>query len=207
MYKIYFNNIAVIITDDKKKFIHGAESQVIIEITPKTIYKTIEYIESLKIEKTKNIILLTPEVKKVFKNFSAFFKIIPAAGGIVNNNNKILMIYRRNIWDLPKGKVDKSETIKNAAIREVKEECGLSKLKIIRKLPPTFHIYKSDNEKILKKTHWFEMICDKDSKLNPQLSENITDIKWMSKNEITKIKNKMYYSLIDLLEKYFVYHL
>ena len=33
-------------------------------------------------------------------------------------------------WDLPKGKLDKGETIEAAAIREVEEETGVKGLKI-----------------------------------------------------------------------------
>jgi 8-oxo-dGTP pyrophosphatase MutT (NUDIX family) len=37
-------------------------------------------------------------------------KTIVAAGGLVFNENKeLLMIYRRSKWDLPKGKLDEGE--------------------------------------------------------------------------------------------------
>ena len=48
------------------------------------------------------------------------FNIIKAGGGVVNNNkNQILFIYRLKRWDLPKGKLDKGETIRECAEREV----------------------------------------------------------------------------------------
>lgn len=48
---------------------------------------------------------------------------------LVVRDNKILMIqtYRRNsfIWELPGGGIEMNETAEEAAIRELKEECGL----------------------------------------------------------------------------------
>ncbi len=36
------------------------------------------------------------------------------------------MYYRSKYWDFPKGKVEENETYKEAALREVKEETGLT---------------------------------------------------------------------------------
>ena len=58
---------------------------------------------------------------------------IEAAGGIIiSEKGELLMIFRRGKWDLPKGKIDQGETPPQAAIREVKEETGLSMVELIR---------------------------------------------------------------------------
>lgn len=48
------------------------------------------------------------------------------AGVIIKYNDKLLLIQSRgNMWGFPKGKIEKNETEKNCAIREVKEETSL----------------------------------------------------------------------------------
>ena len=63
------------------------------------------------------------------EEFKACFTILEAGGGIVfNKRGEFLVIERRGVWDLPKGKVDAGETIEEAAVREVREECGLTEV-------------------------------------------------------------------------------
>jgi len=49
---------------------------------------------------------------------------LPAGGLVTNENNELLMIFRRGKWDLPKGKADEGETVEACALREVEEETG-----------------------------------------------------------------------------------
>ena len=59
--------------------------------------------------------------------------LIEAAGGLVKNENgDYLFIYRNDKWDLPKGKIEKDEKTKVAAVREVEEECGIAVSKLRR---------------------------------------------------------------------------
>ena len=51
--------------------------------------------------------------------------LITAGGLVINKDSKVLFIYRKNKWDLPKGKLDEGENLEEAAIREVVEETGL----------------------------------------------------------------------------------
>lgn len=46
----------------------------------------------------------------------------------INQQNKILLVKRRDfpLWDLPGGKIDKSESPENAAVREYFEETGFN---------------------------------------------------------------------------------
>ena len=47
------------------------------------------------------------------------------AGGIVLCNKKLLFIYKRGMWDLPKGKIEFNHTTESTALREISEETGL----------------------------------------------------------------------------------
>ena len=47
---------------------------------------------------------------------------IETAGGIVLKNDKILFIFKRGIWDLPKGKVEEGNSSKKTAKIEISEE-------------------------------------------------------------------------------------
>ena len=65
-----------------------------------------------------------------------------ASGGVIFNNEKLLMIYRNGFWDLPKGKMEPNESESECAVREVKEECGLSnRIKIVDFFQQSYHVY------------------------------------------------------------------
>ncbi len=110
------------------------------------------------------------------------------------------MIHRLGMWDLPKGKIEAGETPKKAAIREVKEECGIGKLKITKELPSTYHTYEMKGKKYLKRTFWYEMMCHDDSPLIPQVEEHIDEAKWMTKSALKKMnETNTYRSILEVL--------
>jgi len=91
---------------------------------------------------TKQCQIISDDPKRAFKSFFKFFVKIKAAGGLVLRDEQMLFIRRNKKWDLPKGKVEKKESIKTAAVREVIEECGLLNApKIRNKITKTFHVY------------------------------------------------------------------
>ena len=136
-------------------------------------------------------------LEKIKKSFNKHFKIIKAGGGvIINEANEILFIFRRGKWDLPKGKNDDNESAKSCAIREVKEETGLSKVKAGRHIGTTYHVYNEFGKRILKETDWFNMQASSQENLTPQLDEGIDKIEWVNPLEIkNKLKNS--YALIN----------
>jgi hypothetical protein len=65
--------------------------------------------------------------KSLVGHLNGAYTIIQAGGGLVYNDaGDIMMIFRRGKWDLPKGKLDKGETIDECALREVGEETGIT---------------------------------------------------------------------------------
>ena len=110
-------------------------------------------------------------------------KQITAGGLVFNKHNEILLIYRKNLWDLPKGKLDPNETIESAAFREVVEETGVneSSLNIIKPLISTKYTTKKSGKTIKKKVKWFLMRYDNDDlSLYPAADESIEDAQWIS---------------------------
>ena len=97
-------------------------------------------------------------------------KIVAAGGLVVNEKNEILFIFRRQHWDLPKGKLDEGETIEACAVREVQEETGLKKVEIVSFLCKTYHEYfdKWINEDVIKESWWYLMKSDSSEILIPQ---------------------------------------
>ena len=138
--------------------------------------------------------------KELKKIFCSFFRIIEAAGGVVKNEkDEILVIFRNGKWDLPKGKIEKDrESTTEAAVREVKEETGLRKVSIGKKLMTTHHLYFRKDRMVLKPTQWFEMFADSSSRFKPDKKENITLVKWVNKKEMGEILSNTYASLKDL---------
>ena len=195
MYKVFFKNKALILKEGKRKdysfieYLHEFQKL-------KKFLKNFEESDKNEIE------IIHSNLSELWNSFKFWFKEIQAAGGIIKNKeNKILFIYRLNKWDLPKGKLKKGESIEECALREVGEECGLSDLKIIKNLEPTYHIYKEKKKLILKKTFWFEMFYEGDKKPIPQLEENITEVRWFDKNEFDLILKNTYLLVKEIVEK------
>ena len=133
--------------------------------------------------------------KPAFEAFAANFRIIHAAGGIVSNeHDEILLIYRLEKWDFPKGKVERGEQYAEAAVREVQEETGLQHIQLGTPLPSTFHTYELNGEPILKETHWYEMHASS-QKLIPQTEEDITQALWVPRCNVADHLKSSYPSL------------
>lgn len=147
-------------------------------------------------------VFINNQPKIIDHNWNQFcekYKIIYASGGVVFNNDKLLMIFRNGFWDLPKGKIELNESELACAVREVEEECGIERLTVVKFLKYTYHTYVEDDQPILKKTSWFLMSSDYKKKLTPQKSEGISKVIWVSKNEIPYKLDNSFENIKDLL--------
>lgn len=125
-------------------------------------------------------------VDEIWEEFGQLFKKVGAAGGVVRNKNEeILFIYRIGKWDLPKGKIEKGESLETAAVREVQEETGLQNIELEKFISKTYHTYSERNgEKILKTTNWFQMKFIGNETPIPQIEEGISEVSWKNKVQI-----------------------
>ena len=136
-----------------------------------------------------------------WESFCANYVLIEAAGGLVyNDKNQLLMIFRNGRWDLPKGKLEVGENIEECAIREVEEECEVSGLTITQQLQETYHTYEINEQKILKRTYWFEMKTNFKGDLMPQTEEGITKVVWVNHEDIAEKLENSYGNIIELFQ-------
>ncbi|SHH58569.1 ADP-ribose pyrophosphatase YjhB, NUDIX family [Chryseolinea serpens] len=130
------------------------------------------------------------------------FKVVKAAGGLVRKKDKFLMIYRLKKWDLPKGKREKDETSKQAAVREVEEECNVT-VKLGQKICTTWHTYTMNKRAMIKKTRWYVMDVVDDTRMRPQPTEDIEETRWMNRKEVYHALEHSYKSINYVFEQYY----
>jgi 8-oxo-dGTP pyrophosphatase MutT (NUDIX family) len=132
---------------------------------------------------------------------------IKAGGGLIyriskKGHIKILLIKRKGFWDLPKGKLEKGESMPECAAREIMEEIGLKSYPmIIRPLLNTLHNYKEKSKKYQKTTYWYLMYTAEKSFV-PQAAEKIEAVKWVKIDEaFTKVRFDNLRQVIDAFRK------
>jgi ADP-ribose pyrophosphatase YjhB (NUDIX family) len=146
------------------------------------------------------VLAFGPGAEQLWAWLQASHAAVRAAGGaVVDEHGRLLAIRRLGKWDLPKGKVDKGEGIEAAALREVREECGLHELRIITVLPITWHTYERKGLQHLKRTDWYMMQGTAKEALSPQLEEDITEVRWMTAAEVVAMKSETYPSLLPVI--------
>lgn len=103
-----------------------------------------------------------------------------SSGGVIIFGNTILLLKKFNgDWVLPKGRVEKDETIRQAALREVLEESSV-KAEIIQYIGMVYYKYKNlkKDETVYKTVHWYVMKTNS-MNCNPQKSEGFVDAKFV----------------------------
>ncbi len=166
-----------------------------------------QYLDTLeKSNRFESIMLYSNDVATLFDDLKSLLNWVPAAGGVIENNNgQILLIHRRGFWDLPKGKLDAQETSKGAALRECSEETGLNNLLLGKKIYESYHLYRENNgQRALKKTKWFSMQYTGDKIPEPQLEEDITDVMWMAPEQAL-LKEPMFQNVRSVIESFMRY--
>ncbi|PIB35550.1 hypothetical protein BFP72_09180 [Reichenbachiella sp. 5M10] len=216
--KIYINDIPVRIRDSRRKEEKEYDLQLIdaegmiplaklkghVLIKNKThsaIDKLLKIMTNKKHHKIKSVEIVVKNKLKAEEYLISHFNLVEAAGGLVEKDDKVMMILRHGLWDIPKGKLEKNEKRKNAAEREVEEETG-AKVQIIEKIGATWHTYLMNHKYVIKKTHWYRMECLDDSKIKPQKEENIQEVVWMNQEELDIAMYHSYKTIGQVVKKY-----
>lgn len=186
MYKVFVNELPLILTNKLSETANG--DYFLLNSTAIQ-----EAIDALSKKKLKEAYIYHPNHEEILKKFTKKIPLEVAAGGVVTNKKgKVLFIYRNDKWDLPKGKLDKGETIEECALREVEEETGVKGLKIENVLQTTYHVFKRNGKYKLKEVHWYAMKTSYKGKLKGQKSEGIEKVKWKGPKKIEKALQNSY---------------
>jgi 8-oxo-dGTP pyrophosphatase MutT (NUDIX family) len=199
MYKVFFNDRVVLLTDDFIKNFQAKYGLFYKYRNTEDLKELIDFYRNLK--RIDTLFIFHHDLDELQERFKSCFYMVEAAGGLVcNEDGRYLIMKRRGKWDLPKGKVNFGESIPQAALREVTEECGLSHLEITGPLMSTYHCYWLDDQAILKRTSWFDMKATGNEPLVPQGDEDITEVKWIGKEDLREITLNTYMGIRDILK-------
>lgn len=182
MYKVYHNGTPVFLTTPAGAQTLGFQPDKRTHVAPyigkkKAIKHYLDLLD--KSRDVRAVVLHHPDLAALWADFQACFSVLEAAGGYVQNaQNELLVFFRRNSWDMPKGKIDPGETPEQAAVREVQEETGLVNIALGAFLAHTYHTYPQKGERVLKITWWYRMHTT-DTRLVPQVEEDIEEIRWV----------------------------
>lgn len=155
------------------------------------------------VPKKKNIVVLSDQIEVEFARIFKEYDFIEAAGGIVKRKKKYLFIKRNGFWDIPKGKLEKKESIEEGAIREIEEECGITAPIIENRIGITYHTYSYEGKPTIKKTYWFALTYDGPKQLKGQLEEGITKVEWLKSDELKKVMKNTFPSILEVIQLYF----
>lgn len=113
-----------------------------------------------------------------------------SCGGVVIYRSRVLLLYKNQNgkymgWVLPKGTLEDGETYKAAALREVKEESGVT-AKVRKYIGKTQYAFYStgteERQRISKTVHWYLMTADS-FECKPQAEEYFADVGFYKQHE------------------------
>jgi len=196
MYKVHFENRFIVISSEPDRLQKYGLFHKFYDT--KVLYKLISDFQSDTSIISMN--LYCTDIKHLWKIFRIYFTEVGAAGGLVKHSSgRYLFIEKKGKLDLPKGHIEKGEEPEACALREVREECGITGHTIEKLICHSYHTYSWEGISYLKKTSWFLMNFEGEMVIEPQINEGITRVEWLLPDELNKIKSSAWLSLMDLI--------
>ncbi len=199
MYNIYFD----------KRILNVCPEQASYQYDPNAVIY--HYKESSRLSTLPDFLDKSPEIKLLcvpvapdkidtaFRQICSEFHHINAGGGLViNEKGEYLLIFRNGVWDLPKGKQEPNEDIREAALREVEEECGIIAPDMKELICITHHCYHLKGNFMLKHTYWYRMAYTNGCAPKPQKEENIQKCVWVKVEDLPQYLSNTYPSILEV---------
>jgi len=133
-----------------------------------------------------------------------------SAGGLLVSsldNPSVLLMYRLHgeseAWKTPKGGIEKGESKRKAAKREVAEESGLSNVKIVAPIG-AMQYFKFENDRLREKTVFLYLMLHRDGEtdIRPREGEHFVSSEWLSfEDAIGRVTQRQARPLIAKAEK------
>ncbi len=138
-------------------------------------------------------------------------KKVYSAGGVVFKQNSILLLKKANgDWVLPKGKIEPGESKYDTALREVREESGVSAktLDYIGSISYKFKNVWSHYKLIEKTVHWYIMVTEQDF-CEPQREEGFIKATYFDMDKAQRLvryvdERKMVRKAIDIYKDKYI---
>ena len=117
---------------------------------------------------------------------------VTSAGGVIlNGDSRVLILHRRQegTWVLPKGRVEPGESLRETALREVREETGLKDLRVVKEIGLVRYVFfwRPDNVNYRKTVHYFLMRLNGSAGDDMKLEEDFSEHSWGTVDEAMKL--------------------
>lgn len=109
-----------------------------------------------------------------------------SAGGVIFRRDPeagLQLLLIRDVygnWGFPKGHIEDAESAADAALRECREETGLTRLTLVDRLGATDWYFRVDGDLIHKFCDYFLLEADPDDAASPQSDEGIQECRWLT---------------------------
>lgn len=79
------------------------------------------------------------------------------------------------------------------------EETGIASVQLKEFLLNTYHVYDEKGKHMLKESSWYRMRASSRQKLEPQLEEQISELRWVAERELSSVTQKSFPLISDIL--------
>ena len=201
MISVYISDKPLYIATNLTPFLQAImQKKSTVSVTDLSEEKLTELLEQIQSPHVTAAVLLQEPDAALNLLQQRFTHILAAGGFVYSSRQRVLMIFRRGKWDLPKGKLDEGEDLETCALREITEETGVGNLVSEGPLVRTYHTYEQHGQQILKESHWYMVKASEEAPFQPQVEEDIEKCEWVDINALEPYTDNTHQSILEVLE-------